>query len=382
MLLLPVPAQTICHLFCTVIDNYGDLGVCWRLARHLADEHALAVTLWVDDLVSFQRLAPDIDSAQSSQMLGKLCIRHWQGDAVDATPGDLVIEGFACSLPASYIRAMAARSSAPVWINLEYLSAEAWVEGCHGLSSVHPGTGLIKHFWFPGFGAGTGGLLRTAEELERIRIANERPRVCRQISLFSYEQPGVAGPLDALASDAQASVLNVFTGRSLPDVERWLGRDLVSGDEVSQGALTLRVLPLLPHADYDQLLANSDLNLVRGEDSFVRAQWAGEAMLWHIYPQDEQAHLIKLAAWQQRVETVAAAANTPMPASWGQMLIAWNHPATQAGNCQPEDWLRFFAALPEIRAALQSWRQHLLAQPDLATQLMRFYADRVESRPK
>ena len=379
---MPVPAQTSCHLFCTVIDNYGDLGVCWRLARHLADEHALAVTLWVDDLDSFQRLAPDIDPARSSQMLGKLCIRHWQGDCVDIMPGDLIIEGFACSLPAGYIRAMAARRSAPVWINLEYLTAEAWVEGCHGLTSMHPGTGLIKHFWFPGFSAGTGGLLRTADELERIRVANGTPRACRQVSLFSYEQAGIASLLNALAGDARPTVLNVFAGRSLPDVARWLGQDLASGDEVSQGALTLRVLPLLPHADYDRLLANSDLNLVRGEDSFVRAQWAGEAMLWQIYRQDEDAHLIKLAAWQQRVETVAAAANTPMPASWGQMLMTWNHPATSADACSSEDWLRFFAELHDIRAALQSWRQHLLAQPDLATQLMRFYADRVESRPK
>ena len=107
-----------CDLFCTVIDNYGDLGVCWRLARHLADDHAVAVTLWIDDLTSFQRLASDIDPAQSSQMLGNICIRHWQDGAVEATPGDLVIEGFACSLPPDYILAMAARRSAPVWINL------------------------------------------------------------------------------------------------------------------------------------------------------------------------------------------------------------------------------------------------------------------------
>ena len=151
---------------------------------------------------------------------------------------------------------------------------------------------------------------------------------------------------------------------------------------VAPAKTQVAVVPFVPQEHYDPLLWACDINFVRGEDSFVRAQWAGEAMLWHIYRQDEDAHLIKLAAWQQRVETVAAAANTPMPASWGQMLMTWNHPATSADACSSEDWLRFFAELHDIRAALQSWRQHLLAQPDLATQLMRFYADRVESRPK
>jgi len=370
-----------CDLFCTVIDNYGDLGVCWRLARHLADDHAVAVTLWIDDLTSFQRLASDIDPAQSSQMLGNICIRHWQDGAVEATPGDLVIEGFACSLPPDYILAMAARRSAPVWINLEYLTAETWIEGCHGLASVHPSTGLTKHFWFPGFSAGSGGLLRTADELDRIRVANDQPKACRQMTLFGYEQAAIASLLDALAIAPQPTVLNVFVGRALADVSRWLGHDLISGDEITQGKLTLRVLPLLPHADYDHLLASSDLNLVRGEDSFVRAQWAGAPMLWHIYPQDENAHLTKLAAWQQRVETVAAAAGNPMPTSWSQTLQTWNSNMTSASMLQP-NWPQFLADLPSIRAAMQSWRQHLLAQTDLATQLMRFYADRVESRPK
>lgn len=379
---MPVSSLTSCHLFCTVIDNYGDLGVCWRLARHLADEHALAVTLMVDDLGSFQRLAPGIDPALPSQMLGNVCVRHWQGNTVDATPGDLVIEGFACHLPPGYITAMAARHVPPIWINLEYLSAESWVEGCHGLSSVHPGTGLIKHFWFPGFSAGTGGLLRTADELDHLQRTDSLPGADRQISLFGYEQAGIASLLDTLAADTRPTVLSVFAGRALPDVARWLGESLAIADTRQRGALTIHVLPLLDHADYDRLLARCDLNLVRGEDSFVRAQWAGEAMLWHIYPQEEDAHLIKLAAWQGRVETVAAAAGTPMPASWARLLAAWNESPGAASRKYTADWRQFLADLPGIRAALQSWRQHLLAQPDLATQLMRFYANRVESRPK
>ena len=371
-----------CDIFCTVIDNYGDLGVCWRLARHLAEEHAVDVTLIVDDLCSFQSLAPTLNPALPLQTLGLLAIRHWQPDTLLPAPADLVIEAFACTLPASYVQAMQARGTPPIWINLEYLSAETWVDGYHRLDSVQPQTGLIKTFWFPGFSAGTGGLLRSSQELAAMQRPGLPGEMTRQVSLFGYEQAGIASLLDALAADARPTVLNVFAGRSLPDVSRWLGHDLAIGDSAQHGALSIRVLPLLDHADYDRLLARCDLNLVRGEDSFVRAQWAGEAMLLHIYPQDEGAHLTKLAAWRERVETVAAAAGTPMPVSWGRMLTFWNATPATVNAGMTADWTQFLTDLPDIRTAMQSWRQSLLAQPDLATQLMRFYADRVESRPK
>jgi len=391
-----------CDLFCTVIDNYGDLGVCWRLARQLAHEHSVAVTLWVDDLLSFTHLAPSLDAARDEQMLGDIRVRRWQPghdmDLAERHAADIVIEGFACRLPDSYLAAMLARNTPPLWLDLEYLSAEDWVEGCHAMPSVHPRIGLTQHFFFPGFTSDTGGLPREAgltAALETLirdtsasalfwpRIGAPEARTApRRLSLFSYENAAIASLLDSLADDAKPTLLLVFAGRALTGVSAWLGQPLAIGNTARRGALSIRVLPLLDHADYDRVLALCDLNLVRGEDSFVRAQWAGQAMLWHIYPQDEAAHLIKLSAWQTRVETVAAAAGTPMPASWSQGLQAWNDGAKIASPQPAPDWPQFLADLPAIRAAMQSWRQHLLAQPDLATQLMRFYADRVESRPK
>ncbi len=136
-----MPIQS-CDIFCTVVDNFGDIGVCWRLARQLSQEHGHAVRLWVDDLGSFARLAPEIDPARACQHLGGVEVRRW-----DASPGapfeplpphDLVIEAFACHLPEPFLAAMAAAPRPPVWINLEYLSAEAWVSEHHALSSPHP----------------------------------------------------------------------------------------------------------------------------------------------------------------------------------------------------------------------------------------------------
>ena len=146
-------------IFCSVVDNLGDIGVCWRTSRQLAAEHAADVRLWVDDLVTFRHLAPSLDVNAMVQRLGDIEIRAWKTPFRPVEPADIVVETFGCELPAAYVDAMAKRARAPVWINLEYLSAETWVDGCHGLPSPHPQWPLIKYFFFPGFTANTGGVL-------------------------------------------------------------------------------------------------------------------------------------------------------------------------------------------------------------------------------
>ncbi len=375
-----------CDLFCTVIDNYGDLGVCWRLARQLTGEHGVQVTFWVDDLAAFAHMAPALSPDKPEQHLDGLTVRHWTGDIAEPAPGDLVIEGFGCELPAGFLHAMAARPQQPLWINLEYLSAEAWVEDCHAMTSVHPGNGMVRHFWFPGFTARTGGLLRESGLIAaRARFQDDNGAQSlfwarlglpdamdwqRRVSLFAYENTAIAGLLDTLADDQASSLLLVPAGRALADVSRWAGGDaLLPGVRIQRGRLAISVLPFLSPADYDLLLQACDLNLVRGEDSFVRAQWAARPLLWHIYGQDDDAHLIKLDAFIRRVECTQSP-----PQAWADAMRAWN-------GRGPADWQTLLATLPALQASAGEWCTHLLAQQDLAQGLMRFYADRVESPP-
>lgn len=358
-----------CDIFCTVIDNFGDLGVCWRLARQLNAEHAVTVTLWVDDLASFQRLAPNLNPKLAEQTLDNIVVRHWQNEIALSRPADLVIEGFGCNLPEPYVLAMAECKTPPVWINLEYLSAETWVESCHRMRSIHPQLGLTKTFWFPGFSEHTGGLLRESDLITRLDNIGTHKRT-RSISLFSYENPAICELLDALANDSIASTLYVFQGRSLPDVSAWAGQPVTSSHQ--RGALTINVLPILNHAEFDALLARCDLNLIRGEDSFVRAQWAGNSLLWHIYPQAELAHADKLQAFIQRVSD-----HSNMPDVWRHSMLAWNQLSTETAP----DWPAFLQALPAMQFAMRQWREYLLQQNDLSTQLMRFYTNEVESSP-
>ena len=225
-------------------------------------------------------------------------LRYWPGDFPKIDVADVVVETFACELPAAYLEAMARRQSrAPRWINLEYLSAESWVDSCHGLASPHPRLPLVKHFFFPGFTRTTGGLLRENGLLAggTPAIAALPPQDALQISLFLLRHGAPGRIARHLGRGDRPIVCHVPPGK--PSNGRWSP----SGSGPWQrGQLTVQPMPLPAPGDYDRLLWRCDLNFVRGEDSFVRAQWAARPFVWHIYPQQDAAHLAKLDAFLER----------------------------------------------------------------------------------
>jgi uncharacterized repeat protein (TIGR03837 family) len=367
-------------LFCKVVDNYGDIGICWRLARQLRREHGIAVTLWVDDLASFSRICPQVDPALAQQAVQGVSVRHWasqDGAFQSAEVADIVIEFFAVDIPPAYIEAMARRQPRPVWLNLEGLSAEDWVEGCHTLPSTHPRLPLTKHFFFPGFTAKTGGLLAEAG------LAGERDRfqadpaaiaafleqwgvsagemAALKVSLFCYPAAPLAQLFAAWRDGTQAVACLVPEGVASEAVSAFLGAPAVPGAHATRGALTLRVLPFMPQPDYDRLLWACELNFVRGEDSFVRAQWAGKPFVWHIYPQDENLHHKKLRAFLDRYaggqEALAA------------FSLAWNGATSDDAG---ELWPAFAAALPGLTQKAADWERQVRQNGDLAANLLQF----------
>lgn len=347
-------------IFCRVVDNHGDLGVCWRLAVDLA-ERGEAPRLWVDDDTALRWMAPRGHPG--------IEVIRWQEPLAVREPGKVVIEAFGCELPATFVRRMAQCTPQPCWINLEYLSAEAYVERSHGLPSPQlagPAAGLRKWFFYPGFTPRTGGLLRESGLLER-RAAFDRsawlaarawaPHVGeRVVSLFCYEQPALPAWLHALAE--QPTLLLAAHGHAARQVEAALGRSL------TLGRLRAHVVEPLAQPEYDRLLWASDLNFVRGEDSFVRAQWAGAAFVWHIYPQQDGAHRAKLDAF---LDQFLHGADARLAGDVRALARAWSD-----GAAPPQTW-------PDPvgwqRQAL-GWRCALAAQDDLATQLSRFVAER------
>jgi len=368
-----------CDIFCAVVDNYGDIGVSWRLARQLAYEHGVAVRLWVDDLGRFRRLCPEINTARVQQYCYGIEIRHWLAKFPEVEPAQMVIEAFACKLPQSYVSAMAVQSHKPVWINLEYLSAEDWVEGCHKLPSPHLQLPLSKFFFFPGFTQKTGGLLLEQDLLARRDAFLRDPQAIAAwwqafamsppvpettcISMFSYENPALPELLGAWADSSAPILCLVPEGRSLAQVAEFFGQSSAApGDTFSCGNLQVRVLPFVPQERYDELLWVCDINFVRGEDSCVRAQWAGKPFVWHIYPQDDGVHMQKLRAFMGLY-----CAGLPLEATQTlyAMWMNWNL-STGSGYTPTMDtrqihspWNDFFQHCSALSIHTHDWAQEL-----------------------
>lgn len=388
-------------VFCRVIDNFGDIGVCWRLCADLGARGHTA-RLWVDDASALAWMAPEAATGAPG-----VEVHPWHEAELSAAPlppGDVVIEAFGCEIPAAFLARMQ-RPCPPAWVNLEYLSAEDYVERSHGLSSPvfsGPGAGLHKRFFYPGFTPATGGLLREPGLMARQADFLARRRLPwlhglgvpaaasdRLVSVFCYGGAPLAEWLDALQAEALAhdavqdavqavSVTRVLLtpGHATQLAQAWVAQGRHRGAPHFQ----LHLLPALPQAEFDPLLWSCHLNIVRGEDSAVRALWAGRPHLWHIYPQDDGVHADKLSAFMDRwMADWPAALRAQVEAAWRHFnrLGPGQAPGAPAGAGPAGD----APSLPDWRDEDGAWacasraaRARLLAQPDLVTQLTHFVA--------
>ncbi|WP_024537035.1 elongation factor P maturation arginine rhamnosyltransferase EarP [Comamonas badia] len=359
-------------VFCRVVDNWGDIGVCWRLACDLA-QRGEQVRLWTDDASALAWMAPDGHPA--------VTVLPWPDDGDRGEPGAVVLETFGCELPRNFVAAIADASSArdqkPLWINLEYLSAEPYVERSHRLPSpVHggPGAGLTRWYFYPGFTGRTGGLLRESDLATRQarfdrgawRTRHGIAPDARTIALFCYEPPALPGWLDALAAQTRSRLL-VTPGRAAAAVQAWeqkkYGENPIFLNQVACGQLSIQYLPPCSQISFDELLWASDFNCVRGEDSLARALWAGQPLLWHLYPQHDNAHHAKLDAFLDWLDA---------PPRLRRLHHAWNGVTNDPIQPQMLDAGEWQSWRECVRAA----RARLLAQDDLVSQLFRFVQEK------
>ncbi len=341
-------------VFCRVVDNFGDAGVCWRLAAGLA-ARGERVRLVIDDTTPLAWMAPD--------GAARVEVQAWPGSADTA---EVVIEAFGCDPPPAFVDTMAHQPVPPVWINLEYLSAEDWVERAHGLPSPQR-NGLTKWFLFPGFSSRTLGLLREPGLIEARAAFDSRAWLAargwapaageRTVLLFAYPNEALPRLLAELA--AVPTQLLVPPGAVQATVSA-----MVSAMPLPAG-LRLTALPFVPQPDFDRLLWSTDLAFVRGEDSLVRAIWSGTPFVWQAYPQHDGAQHAKVEALLDALALPPGVA-TQVAAVWR----AWNAApgaAWAAPPAEPATW----------RTAFTAARDRLALQPDLVTQLLDFVGSRV-----
>ena len=354
----------IWDIFCNVIDNWGDIGVCWRLTQQLSQQ-GIFVRLWVDDAKALSWMQSPSDFPVQ--------IIHWTKTTPCTIPGQAFIEAFGCHAPDNFLQKVAKQQCPSVWINLEYLSAQNNIDLLHGLPSLQqygPAKGLTRWFFYPGFTSKTGGLLRESTLDAQQNIFNAEhwlqqtftPIIpqAQRISLFCYPNQALPELLQQWAQSSSPIHLLATPGHTTQQINALNLSSTTTSDTPNtthHHNLSITRLPYLSQKNFDHLLWSCDLNIVRGEDSWIRALWAKKPLIWQPYTQEDGEHLNKLRAFMALIPNA--------PQAWQQFQLDWSLQT-------PPRWKDLSNTLPQTAAALAHRRKQLQQMPDLCTSLVTF----------
>ncbi|AGF46726.1 conserved hypothetical protein of the DUF2331 family [Candidatus Kinetoplastibacterium desouzaii TCC079E] len=357
-------------IFCKVIDNYGDIGFCWRLARDLAHNYNCEVALIVNETEKFSKLNSKIDINSKYQKVDNIEIFLWnENNFLDKTPGNLVIESFGCNLPSYYISKIIEKNS--VWINIEYLSAETWVNEYH-LKPSKITNNYNKFFFFPGFNYKTGGLI-IEKNLKNQRDDFQKSLYLQNIFLksigidsfflnrrnesifcylFCYETANIYKLIQSLQKINKQIIILTNKDNKLIKIKK----------EYIPSTVHIIKIPFVNQPDFDKILWSMDINFIRGEDSFVRSILANKPMIWHIYKQEEDVHIKKLKAWLKIYNAPKFVEN---------IILSWNQDEMEIFDKNITE-----AILPKNislwKKHAQNWGDLQITQASLSYKLLKF----------
>lgn len=374
-----------CDMFCRVIDNYGDAGVSWRLAQSLAAEYGWAVRLIIDDAAVLSAIVPSVVSEKSDSLAGRVVVCDWLEK--DGTPpfepwdneaADVVVELFSCRLPDVYEAAIARRvESRPCAVfALDYLTAEKYAEEGNGLPSPHPRYGYDKTFLFPGFSEKTSGINRERgleKKMNPARKSEVRQRLFEAFGaqldhpftlyFFTYPEMPVQKFAQMLAADSRPVQILAAPGKASETLKKAL-------DQANAEHVRFVQAPMVPQDEFDDVLLACDAALIRGEDSVLRAQLAGVPMIWTLYPQTEDTHLTKLAAFAELyTQALPEAARKP----WLDIEAFVNNGAEIPGA-----WAAWRNSLQELKLGAAHWKERLFELPTLAQSISKLAENKLK----
>ncbi|MDR2729095.1 MAG: elongation factor P maturation arginine rhamnosyltransferase EarP [Chitinispirillales bacterium] len=310
-------------IFCNCIDNFGDAGVVYRFAKEFKIKHPHCRTrVFIDSKETLAAIVKEIDPSQVTQehesilYISTLSLTEALIDTLGAA--DVMVEAFACHIPQALLELAYDRSK--LIINLEYLSAESWVEDYHLKESLLGRGSVRKFFFMPGFRENTGGLIlnsrlnamRVSNKFNRFQILNSLLSPFHNVvdtqeneligTLFTYKRGFDSLLIDLAALNHHKITLLVFGEKSQQSISaslKRLGEQHYSEEphpQYSYKNVKLIYMPFIGQHDYDTLLCCTDFNIVRGEDSLSRAVLSGKPFIWNAYIQDEKYQRVKVEA--------------------------------------------------------------------------------------
>jgi uncharacterized repeat protein (TIGR03837 family) len=360
-------------IFCHVVDNYGDVGVVFRFAKEFRRANPQCrLRVFIDDLQALHRIHPDTDpGAFHQEHAGIVYIdsRALTRTAVQKIgTAEILVEAFACQIP-DIVLDVASKKRTYI-INLDHLSAEKWVEGYHLKESLLGRGELRKYFFMPGFTKDTGGVIidtdienarprlpenrgaRINEFLKPFGVAADALEDSLFATIFTYEQR-FDGLLEALAATSRSAFLFVFDRQSTEGMKLAVearGAERLADSLYRTGNITIVYLPFLAQQAFDELVCLCDFNLVRGEDTFVRAILSEKPFIWHAYKQHDNYQMVKAKAFLEAMRPYFDDEGAYL--SYQKLVMEFND-TSRGGSVTNEGYGEFIKNLDKIKHATE-----------------------------
>ena len=292
-------------VLCKVVDNFGDIGVVWRLCCQLSNQikkenFTSKINLIVDDLASFNKICNSVDSNKSFQIVENINIFNWNDEKLcydefsknDGENLSVILEVFQCGRPLWMEKILFEEklNRTVQIIMIDYLTAEKYAEDFHCLQSLTRSSKVQKVNFMPGFTNKTGGLIIDSEWEQLCDYKNNKTLLC-----FTYDRNW-----DALANACKKSnyieKVLIAPGKGFESLKKSFYSNFIKDSN-----LKIEELSFMNQNEWDKMLKNCGVLFIRGEESMSRACLSGIPFVWHAYPQSDEYQLIKVRALLERM---------------------------------------------------------------------------------
>jgi len=375
-------------IFCEIIDNYGDIGVVYRTAKELQKIFPKSkIRAFLNRLDEFKKINSQVLDLPSQNIDGieYITFDYLRDNANELLTAQVIIEAFGCQIPEEYMEI--AYDNSELLINLEYLSAEDWIEDFH-LQSSPLGRGKLKKvFFMPGFTEKSGGVITDSNYLERIQRVLENKEFYEKKylsdiedrenkivgTLFSYEKNFT--PLLEDLKKLDKDVVILAMGEKTHSLRKILKNFSIEDfrNFLKYGKIEIRFLNFLNQEEYEELINIVDFNFVRGEDSFIRAVLTGKPYMWHIYCQEEYAHMDKIEGFLDKYRRVIENfSDEDFLLNMEKFFKDYNFRKENSLELGKESYLYFFENLAKIEKYNTIFRDFLIQKCNLINKLKDF----------
>ncbi len=376
-------------IFCEIIDNFGDIGVVYRISKELKKIFQnVRIRIVLNRIEEFKAINKKVKDTDYQEIDGLICVteKYVKDNIKTFGVSDVFIEAFGCNVPEEYVKQ--AKENSKLWINLEYLSGEKWIEDFHLCQSLIDSKILKKIFFMPGFSEKSGGVIIDSGFLGRMKYGKEnRDEVFKKYfkdldlkdkfigTVFSYEK-NFENLLETLKNYEKETVLLLMGEKTQKSFSEILKKNLTEdyGNIVKYGKITMVYSDFFSQEEYEEIISASDFNFTRGEDSFVRGIVLGKPFMWHIYLQEEKAHMDKIKAFTERFKESIKVSEEErkIMESYCNLLEDYNDRDKNSLEKGKEDFKIFFEKFQEIDTICEKYSKFLLEKCNLVKKLYKY----------